>query len=64
MADEIERLLQEGFKLPRREIVEELVNNGDIDVLTTVKMKLVERGRQLQNFPRGRTMCKTKAEGL
>ncbi len=63
MADEIERLLQEGLNLSRREIVEELVNNGDVDVLTKVKMRLVERGRQLQNFPKGELYVRRKPKG-
>ena len=53
MSDKIEALIKKISKQPRNDIVAELIGKGDIDSLTQFRLKLVEKGKQFETFPKG-----------
>ena len=53
MSDKIEAVIKKISKQPRNDIVAELIRKGDIDSLTQFRLKLVEKGKQFETFPKG-----------
>jgi hypothetical protein len=63
MSDKIEALIKKISKQPRNDIVAELIGKGDIDSLTQFRLKLVEKGRQFETFPKGEPYTRRKPKG-
>ena len=63
MSEEIEALIKKISKQPRNHIVAELIEKGDIDSLTQFRLKLVEKGRQFDTFPKGDPYTRRKPKG-
>ena len=63
MSDKIEALIKKISKQPRNDIVAELIRKGDIDSLTQFRLKLVEKGKQFETFPKGDPYTRRKPEG-
>ena len=63
MSDKIEALIKKISKQPRNDIVPELIGKGDIDSLTQFRLKLVEKGKQFETFPKGDPYTRRKPKG-
>ena len=62
MSDKIEALIKKISKQPRN-IVAELIRKGDIDSLTQFRLKLVEKGKQFETFPKDDLYTRRKPKG-
>ena len=63
MSDKIEALIKKISKQPRNDIVAELIRKGDIDSLTQFRLKLLEKGKQFETFPKGDPYTRRKPKG-
>ena len=63
MSDKIEALIKKISKQPSNDIVAELIRKGDIDSLTQFRLKLVEKGKQFETFPKGDPYTRRKLKG-
>ena len=63
MSDKIEALIKKISKQPRNDIVAELIRKGDIDNLVQFRLKLAEKGKQFETFPKGDPYTRRKPKG-
>ena len=56
-------LISEWQCLPKDALVEKLVEEKDIEELTSLKLKLYDKCKEIKNFPGGEFYCRRKPKG-
>ena len=57
-------MIKKISRQPRNDIVAELIRKGDIDSLTQFRLKLVEKGKQFETFPKGDPYTRRKPNAV